>query len=34
VRSGDMDYTFGPKGFCKGCKVFPPDQYSSGDHRG
>jgi len=22
VRSGDMGYTFVPKGFCKGCKVF------------
>jgi hypothetical protein len=21
-RSGDMGYTFGPKGFCRGCKVF------------
>jgi len=21
-RSGDIGYTFGPKGFCKGCKVF------------
>jgi len=21
VRPGDMGYTFGPKGFCKGCKV-------------